>query len=47
LTSEKEDRIEWKTSTSGIVMELRGSRVAILEGIPANTNANKLLRMLW
>jgi hypothetical protein len=47
LTSEKEDRIEWKTSTIGIVMELRGSRVAILEGIPANTNANKLLRMLW
>jgi hypothetical protein len=40
LTSEKEDRIEWKTSTSGIVMELRGSLVAILVGFRANTNAN-------
>jgi hypothetical protein len=46
-TTQKEDRIEWQTSAGGVVMELRGSRVAILEGIPAKTNANTLLRMIW
>jgi len=46
-TVQKDDRIEWQTSAGGIAMELRGSRVAILEGIPAKTNANKLLRMIW
>src|SRR5215213_4297566 len=45
-TVQKDDRIEWQTSAGGIAMELRGSRVAILEGIPAKTNANKLLRMI-
>lgn len=41
------DRIEWQTSAGGVVMELRGSRVAILEGIPAKVYANTLLRMIW
>ena len=30
-------KTEWKTSTGRVVMELRGSRVAILEGIPAKS----------
>ena len=30
-----------------LVMELRGSHVAILEGIPSSTNANALLRTIW
>ena len=42
-----EDRIEWETSNGGVVMEIRGSRVAILEGIPSSTNTNRLLRTLW
>ncbi len=46
-TTQKEDRVEWQTPAGGVVMELRGSRVAILEGIPAKANANKLLRMIW
>ncbi len=30
-----------------VAMELRGSRVAIFEGIPSSTNANTLLRAIW
>src|SRR5215203_3403570 len=46
-TAQKENRVEWQTSAGGVAIELRGSRVAILEGIPAKTNANTLLRMIW
>ena len=46
-TAQKENRVEWETSAGRVVIELRGSRVAILEGIPAKANANKLLRMIW
>ena len=42
-----EDRIEWQTSTGGIALELRGSRVAIVEGVPSSTDANTLLRTIW
>lgn len=45
--SKQGERIDWETATGRIVMELRGSRVAILEGIPAKTNANTVLRMIW
>ena len=41
------DRFEWQTSGGVIAMELRGSRVAILEGIPSSTNSNTLLRTIW
>jgi hypothetical protein len=41
------EQIEWETSAGGAAMELRGSRVAILEGMPAKVNANKLLSMIW
>lgn len=46
-TTERGERIEWQTSAGEIVMELRGSRVAIFEGIPSKTNPNVLLRMTW
>src|SRR5215213_7358501 len=45
--SKSGDRIEWQTRTGEVVLELRGSRVAIFEGIPAKTNADALLRMIW
>jgi hypothetical protein len=45
--SKTSDRIEWQTPNGGVVLELRGSRVAILEGVPAKTNADTLLRMIW
>lgn len=41
------ERIEWQTSTGGVAIELRGSRVAIVEGFPATTDANTLLRTIW
>jgi len=41
------DRLEWQTTTGGVALELRGSRVAIVEGIPASTDANTLLRTIW
>lgn len=40
------ERVEWKTSTGDVAMELRGSSVAILEGIP-KAKTNVLLRMMW
>jgi hypothetical protein len=42
-----DDRIEWQTSTGGVALELRGSRVAIVEGFPSSTDANTLLRTIW
>ena len=41
------DRIRWESETGGVAMELRGSRVVIFEGIPAKTNTNRLLRLVW
>jgi hypothetical protein len=46
-TTENGEHIEWRTPGGTIVMELRGSRVAIAEGIPAKTRANTVLRMIW
>jgi hypothetical protein len=40
-------RSEWKSPAGNGVMELRGSRVVILEGLPAKANVNKLLMMIW
>lgn len=40
-------KTEWKTSTGRVAMELRGTRVAILEGIPAKAKTGTLLRMIW
>jgi hypothetical protein len=42
-----DDRIEWQTATGRVAIELRGSRVAIVEGFPSSTDANKLLRTIW
>ena len=42
-----DERFEWKTSGGVVAMELRDSRVAILEGIPSSTNASNLLRAIW
>jgi hypothetical protein len=41
------DRIEWQTSSGGAALELRGSRVAIVEGVPSSTNAESVLRTIW
>ena len=41
------ERVAWQTSNGGVVMELKGSRVAIFEGIPPGTKVNRLLRLMW
>lgn len=38
---------EWKVTSGRGVIEVRGSRVVILEGIPANADVDKLLSMIW
>ena len=45
--SQTTERIDWNTETGGVVMELRGSRVVIFEGVPKKTNADALLRLIW
>lgn len=42
-----DDRYEWQTSNGRVVLELRGSRVAIVEDVPAAIDSNKLLKMIW
>jgi hypothetical protein len=46
-TSERGERHEWKTSTGRGVLELRGSRVLVLEGLPEKANMNALLNRIW
>jgi hypothetical protein len=42
-----EERIEWQTANGGIAIELRGPRVAIIEGFPSTTKASVLLGTIW
>jgi hypothetical protein len=42
-----DDRIEWQTENGTIALELRGSRVAFVEGVPASIKANTVLRAMW
>jgi hypothetical protein len=41
------ERIEWQTSSGLVALELRGSGVAIVEGVPSSTDPNALLRAIW
>jgi hypothetical protein len=45
--TERGERHEWKADTGRGVLELRGSRVLILEGIPAKANTTALLNRIW
>jgi hypothetical protein len=36
----------WKTSEGSVVIELRGLRVVLLEGVPAGADSNALLKSL-
>ena len=46
-TKATEDRIEWQTGSGRVALELRGSRVAIVEGVPSSTDSQSLLRTIW
>jgi len=37
----------WETSEGDVVMELRNTRVVILEGLPSGATANALLQRMW
>lgn len=41
------ERYAWQTSEGKVVVELRGSRVLMVEGIPANAESKTLPRSLW
>jgi hypothetical protein len=41
------ERIEWQTSSGLAALELRGLRVAIVEGVPTSIDPNTLLRAIW
>jgi hypothetical protein len=46
-TKATEDRMEWQTGSGGVALELRGSRIAIVEGVPSSINSEVLLRTIW
>ena len=46
-TTERGERHEWKAANVRGMVELRGSRVVILEGIPAKANTTALLNRIW
>jgi hypothetical protein len=46
-TAETAEHMEWQTANGAVAMELRGSQVAILEGLPQQANANQLFRLIW
>jgi hypothetical protein len=46
-TTGRGERHDWKTTNGRGVLELRGSRVLILEGIPSKANTNALLNRIW
>jgi hypothetical protein len=43
----REQRNDWKGLAGRGAIEKRGSRVAIIEGVPAKANVDKLLKMIW
>jgi hypothetical protein len=46
-TTQAGERIDWQTPNGGVMMELRGARVAIFEGTLPKANPNALFRMIW
>jgi hypothetical protein len=47
LSKTGDQRSQWRAAAGQGVMELRGSRVVILEGIPAKADVDKLLNLIW
>jgi hypothetical protein len=43
----REQRNDWKGPAGRGAIEKRGSRVAIIEGVPAKANVDQLLKMIW
>jgi hypothetical protein len=47
ISSSGDQREEWRSRSGRGAMELRGSRVVIIEGAPAKANIDRLLRLIW
>jgi hypothetical protein len=41
------ERREWQTDEGRVLVELQGSRVLMMEGIPPGANVKALSRMSW
>jgi hypothetical protein len=41
------DKHVWETDEGGVLVEMRGSRVLILEGLPESADSKALLRTIW
>src|SRR6185295_10440107 len=41
------ERLQWKTSNGSVVVERRGTRVFILEGLPSSVDVNAIERTVW
>jgi hypothetical protein len=46
-TKATDDTMEWQTASGAVALELRGSRVAVVEGVPSATDSQRLLRTIW
>ena len=46
-SSEGDQLSNWRTRSGRGAIELRGSRVVIVEGVPAKANIDRLLQMVW
>ena len=41
------ERRAWQTSEGAVIMELRGLRVLIIEGVPEGIDPNRLMKSIW
>lgn len=46
-TVDKDHRRSWQTSEGSVVIELRGSRVLIVEGLPNTANTDRMTQAIW
>ncbi len=46
-TMATDERMEWQTGSGAVALEMRGSRIAIVEGVPSSTTSDALLRTIW
>lgn len=46
-SSKGSTRREWQTSQGRVILELRGSKVAILEGLPEKADAKAVVNLVW
>ena len=43
----KHETVSWQTSEGAVILELRGNRVLLIEGLPGSADKKAMLRSLW